>query len=95
MPRIPLLDQLPFSVVSIGGLVILVFLVMLFAKPLGKMAKLLLHAILGFVLLFTLNAFVPVNALHLEMNLANCIVAGVGGVPGILLLVLCKYFFGF
>jgi len=95
MPRIPFLDQLPFSVVSIGGLVIIVFLVMLFAKPLGKMAKLLLHAVLGFVLLFTLNAFVPVSALHLEMNLANCIVAGVGGVPGILLLVLCQYFFGF
>ena len=50
MPRIPLLDQLPFSVVSIGGLVIIVFLVMLFAKPLGKMAKLLLHAVLGFVM---------------------------------------------
>lgn len=84
--------QLSFTALSVGGLVIIVFLVMLFAKPLGKIVKLLLHAVLGFVLLYVLNTFVKVDFLHLEMNLANCIVAGVGGVPGIILLLLYQYF---
>ncbi len=93
LDKIPFINQLSFPALSIGGLVIIVFIVMLFAKPLGKMVKLLLHAVLGFVLLFAINIFVPVNALHLELNLSNCIVAGVGGVPGIVLLLICKYFF--
>ena len=92
MENIPFLNQLSFPALSIGGLVIIVFIVMLFAKPLGKIVKLLLHAVLGFVLLFAINVFVPVNALHLDINIANCIVAGVGGVPGIILLLLFKYF---
>ena len=90
-------DKIPFPALSVTGLVIIVFLVMLFAKPLGKMVKLLLHAVLGFVLLFALNHFIPSNvldgALHLDFTLANCIVAGIGGVPGILLLLICQYFF--
>ncbi|MBR3238081.1 MAG: pro-sigmaK processing inhibitor BofA family protein [Oscillospiraceae bacterium] len=86
-------EKIPFPALSVTGLVIIVFLVMLFSKPLGKMVKLLLHAVLGFVLLFALNVFVPVDELHLEINLPNCIVAGIGGVPGILLLLICQYFF--
>ena len=57
-----------------------------------RKAGALLHAVLGFVLLYVLNTFVQVDFLHLEMNLANCIVAGVGGVPGIILLLLYQYF---
>lgn len=87
-----LTEHVPFAALSIGGLVIIVFLVMLFAKPLGKIVKLLLHAVLGFVLLFAMNTFVQIDALHLEVNLANCIVAGVGGVPGVILLLLYQYF---
>ncbi len=93
MENIPILKDMSFPALSITGLVIIVFFVMLFSKPLGKMVKLLLHAVLGFVLLFALNVFVPVPALHLEIDLSNCIVAGVGGVPGILLLLICQYFF--
>ena len=84
--------HLPFAALSAGGLVIIVFLVMLLAKPLGKIVKLLLHAVLGFALLFVLNTYVPLEFLHLEPNLANCIVAGVGGVPGVILLLLFQYF---
>ena len=84
--------HLPFAAISAGGLVIIVFLVMLLAKPLGKIVKLLLHAVLGFALLFVLNTYVPLEFLHLEPNLANCIVAGVGGVPGVILLLLFQYF---
>ena len=85
--------HLPFAAVSVGGLIILVFLVMLFSKPLGKMVKLLLHAVLGFVMLFAMNYFINIPSLHLEMNLANCIVAGVGGVPGVILLLVFQHFF--
>lgn len=93
LENIPILKDLSFPALSIGGLVLIVFFVMLFSKPLGKMVKLLLHGVLGFVLLFALNVFVPVSALHLEINPSNCIVAGIGGVPGIILLLICQYFF--
>ena len=92
MNLLPLPD-LPFAAISAGGLILIVFLVMLFSKPLGKMVKLLLHAVLGFVMLFAMNFFVNIPMLHLDLNLANCIVAGVGGVPGVILLLLFQHFF--
>ncbi len=98
MSKIPFLDQLPFSEnisfagISIAGLVLIVLLVMLLSKPISKMLKLLIHAVFGFVLLFALNFFVPGTVLELEINLPNCIVAGIGGIPGVILLLLYKYF---
>ncbi len=86
------MDHFSFAGLSIVGLIVIVFLVMLLSKPLGKIVKLLLHAVLGFALLFVLNNFVPFSAVHMEMNLPNCIVAGVGGVPGIILLLLYQHF---
>lgn len=98
MDKIPFLDQLPFSDkisfagISIVGLILIVLLIMLLSKPISKILKLLIHAVFGFVLLFALDFFVPGTALQLEINLPNCIVAGVGGIPGVILLLLYKYF---
>ena len=98
MNRIPFLDQLPiseelsFAGISIIGLVLIVLLIRLLSKPISKMLKLLIHAVFGFILLFALNFFVPGTELQLEINLPNCIVAGVGGIPGVILLLLYKYF---
>ena len=84
-----------FSVFAVSGIGIMLIAVLLviFAKPVGKILKLLLHAAFGFVLLFALNTFAKTDILHLEMNLANCIVAGIGGIPGVLLLLGYQYFF--
>ena len=98
MDRIPFLDQLlssgklSFAGVSVVGLILIVLLIMVLAKPISKILKLLIHAIFGFILLFALNHYIPGSLIHLEMNLPNCIVAGIGGIPGIILLLLYKYF---
>ena len=89
---IPLSDRWSFAAVSGIGLVLIVLLVMLLSKPIGKMLKLLIHGAFGFVLLFAINYFVHIEALHLDLNLANCIVAGIGGVPGVILLLLFQHF---
>jgi inhibitor of the pro-sigma K processing machinery len=84
-----------FSVVTVSGIgiVLLALLLVIFAKPVKKVVKLLIHAAFGFILLFALNYFIQYDAFHLEINLANCIVAGVGGIPGVLLLLGYQYYF--
>lgn len=86
------MNNLSIAAVSGVGLILIVLLVMVFAKPIGKIVKLLLHGAFGFILLFALNYFIKTDALHLEMDLANCIVAGVGGIPGVILLLLYQHF---
>lgn len=93
MNALPLMDHFSLAAVSGIGLVLIVLLVMLLSKPIGKMLKLLIHAAFGFVLLFAINYFVHIDALHLDLNLANCIVAGIGGVPGVILLLVFQNFF--
>jgi inhibitor of the pro-sigma K processing machinery len=73
--------------------IMLALLLVIFAKPVKKVVKLLIHAAFGFILLFALNYFIHYDAFHLEINLANCIVAGVGGIPGVLLLLGYQYYF--
>ncbi len=89
---LPLSDKLSFAAVSGIGLVLITLLVMLLSKPIGKMLKLLIHGAFGFVLLFAINYFIQFDAFHLDLNLANCIVAGIGGVPGVILLLLFQHF---
>ena len=81
------------NIAAVAVILLMLFLAFkLLAAPLKGLLKLLLHAVLGFALLFVLNTYVPLEFLHLEPNLANCIVAGVGGVPGVILLLLFQYF---
>ena len=86
-------SHLSVFTVSGIGIVLVAVLLVVFAKPVGKILKLLLHAAFGFILLFALNYFVKSDMFNLEINLANCIVAGVGGIPGVLLLLAYQYFF--
>ena len=86
-------DHIPVFTVSSIGIVLIIVLLVIFAKPIRKLVKLLLHAAFGFILLFALNYFIKSDAFHLAINLANCIVAGVGGIPGVLLLLGYQYYF--
>ncbi len=83
-----------FSIPAVSGLtvVLIVVLLILFRKPIAKLLKLVLHAAAGFILLFIINFFFGSESFYLEPDLLNCLIAGFGGVPGVVILALYKYF---
>ncbi len=88
---------MPFSFLTVGAVVICILLVVLLFKilktPLKWALKLLLNAVGGFISLVILNFFGAIFGLSLTINLVNCLVAGILGLPGVVLLVLLKYVF--
>lgn len=85
------------TMVSIGligaAAVMLFFVIRLFATPLRWAVKLLLNAVSGFIALFALNYLGGFWGIELGVNWLNAIVVGVLGLPGVVLLILLKYFF--
>ncbi|PKM72739.1 MAG: hypothetical protein CVU91_06840 [Firmicutes bacterium HGW-Firmicutes-16] len=88
---------MPFSFLTVGAVVICILLVVLLFKilktPLKWALKLLLNAVGGFIALVILNFFGAIFGLSLTINLVNCLVAGILGLPGVVLLLLLKYIF--
>ncbi len=88
---------MPFSFITVGAVVICILLVVLLFKilktPLKCVLKLLLNAVGGFIALVVLNFFGAIFGLSLTVNLVNCLVAGILGLPGVVLLLLLKYVF--
>lgn len=86
-----------FTFLTVGAVVICVLLVVLLFKllrtPLKWAFKLLLNAVGGFIALVILNFFGAIFGLSLTINLVNCLVAGILGLPGVVLLLLLKYVF--
>jgi len=86
-----------FSFLSIGAVVICIILVVLLFKiiktPLKWAFKLLLNAASGFIALVILNFFGGIVGLSLTINIINCLVAGILGLPGVVLLLILKYLF--
>ena len=82
---------------TIGAVVICVVLVVLIFKiiktPLKWAFKLLLNTAGGFIALVILNFFGGIVGLSLTVNLVNCLVAGILGLPGVILLLVLKYVF--
>ena len=65
----------------------------LFSAPLKLALKLLINTLLGFVLLWFLNAAGLLAKLSLGLNLFNALIIGALGVPGLALLVLLRLIF--
>ena len=63
----------------------------LLKKPLAWMLKFLLHAAMGYAFLFLFNFVGAWIGVSLGLNWVNAAVAGVLGVPGVVLLLLIKY----
>jgi len=86
-----------FSFLTVGAVVICIILVVLLFKiiktPLKWAFKLLLNAVGGFIALVILNFFGGLVGLSLTVNLINCLVAGILGLPGVVLLLVLKYVF--
>lgn len=67
-----------------------ILVVRLLSAPIRWIFKLLLNALLGFVMLFIVNFFGAGFGIELSVNLINALVAGFLGIPGIILLVALK-----
>lgn len=80
------------AVVLIGAALFLLSLSFkLLKKPLAWILKFLLHAAMGYAFLFLFNFVGAWIGLSLGLNWFNAAVAGVLGVPGVILLLLIKY----
>ncbi|MDR1132370.1 MAG: pro-sigmaK processing inhibitor BofA family protein [Oscillospiraceae bacterium] len=88
---------MPVNFITAGAVIVCILLVALLFKiiktPLRWALKLLLNAISGFIALVILNFFGAIFGLSLSINLVSCLVAGVLGLPGVVLLLLIKYLF--
>ena len=82
------------NVICIVTAVLLIWLIIkIFATPIKWALKLLLNAVLGFVLLFIFNFIGAYVGISLTVGWGSAIVAGVLGIPGIILLLLLENFF--
>ena len=86
--------SLSSSVLLIGGAILILALLGFFRilrKPIKWALKLLLNAVLGFVLLFLVNLLGSHAGISLTINWVNIGFAGILGVPGVILLLIFKY----
>ena len=81
----------------IGVIVILVLLFLLvpllklLKKPIKWAFKILIHAGFGFLALVVLNFFGSIIGLEIEITWLSAIIAGVLGLPGVILLIIMQY----
>lgn len=63
----------------------------LLRKPIGWLLKLIIHALMGYIFLFIFNFVGAWVDISLGINTINAVIAGVLGIPGVILLLLIKY----
>lgn len=86
------MESVSAILIAVAVIVLFILLFKIIAKPIAKILKLLIHAAFGYVLLFLINFFFGSTGFTLEFNLVNALVAGLGGMPGVILLVLYNLF---
>ena len=80
------------TIIEIAALIVAAYLFSLLSAPLKLAIKLMLHAALGFLLLLVEEIIGGFFDFSLGINLINCLVAGILGIPGVVILVLIKIF---
>lgn len=74
------------------GLVILYFLARLLLIPLKVVARLIINGIIGGLMLAVFNLVGGYFGLYLAINPVTVLVAGLMGIPGVVLLIAIRYF---
>lgn len=85
------MESLSFILMIAGIVLVCRFLLKILAKPIKLAFKLLINAGLGFVILFIVNFFGEFFNFTLGVSFLNALVAGVLGVPGVIILILIKF----
>lgn len=83
------------STIGIVVLVVLVLLLIpiikLLKKPIKWALKILIHAGFGFIALVVLNFFGSIIGVTIEITWLSAIIAGILGLPGVILLLIVQY----
>ena len=78
-------------IITVAVLALLAVFFMILKTSLKIAAKILINAVLGFVLLFVFNGLGSVIGVTIEINWISAVIAGVLGVPGIALMLILKW----
>ncbi|MCI6646804.1 MAG: pro-sigmaK processing inhibitor BofA family protein [Oscillospiraceae bacterium] len=78
--------------IAVVGIIAVILIVKLLSAPIRFAFKMLINALVGFAVLFLLNFAGEFVGLSLGINWINAVVVGVLGAPGVVLLLLLKYF---
>lgn len=73
------------------GLIILYVIGRMLIIPLKFLAKLFINAVLGGIALWLLNIFGSAWGINIGINVITALIAGLLGIPGVLLLVILNY----
>jgi len=74
------------SIFLIAVVILLIFVI--FRSSLKLIFKLLLHSLTGFLTLTVVNLLGSFLGVHIAVTLLSCLVAGILGLPGVILLLL-------
>ena len=86
--RIHILETIAIVLIAI---VAVFLLIKLLTAPIRFAGKMLINALVGFVVLFLLNFAGNIVGISLGINWFNALVVGIFGAPGVVLLLLLKY----
>ncbi len=78
-------------IITVAVLVLLAVFFMILKTSFKIAVKLLINAVLGFVLLFVFNGLGGVIGVTIEINWISAVIAGILGVPGIALMLILKW----
>jgi len=87
------MEQMTSLGIVVGGILLLWLLIQLFKKPIKLLLKLACNTAIGYIALLLVNKFGALIGISLGLNWVNALIIGVFGYPGLILLLLLKYFF--
>ena len=86
--------ELVYTILMVVGCVFALYVLLkIVMAPIKWIFKLLLNALSGFLLLFLANLIGGFFNFSLTVNLINCLISGVFGIPGVIFLVMLKLLF--
>ena len=85
------MDQVSISIMTyIGGLILVILLAKIFAKPFKIILKLCLNSAVGCLIMIIINSFSQFHNIYIGINPVTAAVCGLLGLPGVALLVLLQ-----
>lgn len=86
--------ELVYTILMVVGCVFALYVLLkIVMAPIKWIFKLLLNTLSGFILLFLANLIGGFFNFSLSINLINCLISGVFGIPGVIFLVMLKLLF--
>ena len=84
-----------YEILLFAGIAVAAYvLIRILAAPIKLIFKLLINAIVGFLLLFAANFVGGFFNFAIPVNLLTCLVSGIFGIPGVIFIVVVLLFLG-